>query len=86
METGTPFRGPNGNGSTDYEIPQKPKLIGSESWSVDLPGRGLSSPISVNDAIFLTASSGANEETLHILAFHADSGEAPLGKQIQSNR
>ena len=70
------FRGPNGNGSTDYEIPQKPKLIGSESWSVDLPGRGLSSPISVNDAIFLTASSGANEETLHILAFHADSGEA----------
>lgn len=45
------------------------------AWQAELPGRGLSSPIIVGDRVFVTCSSGPMQETLHVLAFQADSGE-----------
>ena len=52
--------------------------IGIESksgWRVDLPGRGLSSPIIVDQKVLVTASSGPNQETLHILCFSVKNGQ-----------
>ena len=45
------------------------------SWKVNLPGRGLSSPIVVGELIFLTASSGPQQENLHVIAFNSLDGE-----------
>jgi len=44
------------------------------AWKVDLPGRGLSSPIVVKDRVYLTASSGGRQDRLHVLCFDADTG------------
>ena len=68
------FRGSQGNGSFDRTAPSSLSLKSRDGWSQALPGRGLSSPILVGDLVVLTASSGPNQETLHILAFDARSG------------
>ena len=52
------FRGTDGNGLIRGQIPSDLSLNTDNSWKVDLPGRGLSSPIVVGELIFLTASSG----------------------------
>jgi outer membrane protein assembly factor BamB len=44
------------------------------AWKADLPGRGASSPIVVGDLVVVTASSGARQDELHILAFDKASG------------
>jgi outer membrane protein assembly factor BamB len=44
------------------------------AWKVDLPGRGLSSPIVVGDKVFLTAADGPKQDRLHVLAFDAGTG------------
>ncbi len=44
------------------------------AWQADLPGRGLSSPIIVGDRIFVTCSSGALQQRLHVLCFSAKDG------------
>ena len=69
------FRGSNGNGSSDFKIPDTISQNGVKSWSTDLPGRGLSSPVVVKDSIFLTASSGSSQKVLNILAFNAENGK-----------
>lgn len=44
------------------------------AWKVDLPGRGLSSPIVVGDKVFLSASSGPRQDRLHLICFNAQDG------------
>jgi outer membrane protein assembly factor BamB len=44
------------------------------AWEKALPGRGLSSPIVVGDRVFLTASSGPEQATLHVLCMAAKDG------------
>ena len=41
------------------------------AWKVDLPGRGPSSPIVVDGNVIVTASSGHDQERLHVLCFDA---------------
>ncbi len=43
-------------------------------WQVDLPGRGLSSPIIVGDRIYVTCSSGPMQDRLHVLCFNQSDG------------
>ena len=69
------FRGTDGNGLIRGQIPSDLSLNTDNSWKVDLPGRGLSSPIVVGELILLTASSGPQEENLHIIAFNSLDGE-----------
>ena len=69
------FRGSLGNGFVDEKISSEISTDSSKSWSVSLPGRGLSSPIIVGDLVFLTSSSGPDQSNLHILAFNAESGQ-----------
>lgn len=52
------------------------------AWTVDLPGRGLSSPIVVGDKVFVTASSGPRQERLHVLCFNADDGTLQWDRQF----
>ena len=69
------FRGTNGNGFADLEIPPNLSMTAPGSWKTELPGRGLSSPIVVEDLVFITASSGPQQRNLHIIACNAESGK-----------
>ena len=64
----TAFRGSAGNGFAD--APKLTTQLDAEkslAWKIDLPGRGLSSPVVVGDRIFLTASSGPQQNRLHVI-------------------
>lgn len=78
------FRGSQGNGSFDQTAPASLTLKSRDGWSRALPGRGLSSPILVGDLVVLTASSGPNQETLHILAFDARSGSPQWERKFKA--
>ena len=69
------FRGTEGNGLIDGLISSDLAENTKNSWNADLPGRGLSSPIVVDELIILTASSGPQQQNLHVLAFHSKDGE-----------
>jgi outer membrane protein assembly factor BamB len=55
---------------------------GKIAWRVDLPGRGVSSPIVVGDLVVVTASSVFKSDRLHVLAFDTGSGELRWERQI----
>ena len=78
------FRGSQGNGSSKSSDPGKIELHGKNSWVTELPGRGLSSPVVVNDTVFLTASSGPNQETLHIIAFEQTNGQKKWERKFKA--
>ena len=78
------FRGSQGNGSFDQNAPASLSLKSRDGWSQALPGRGLSSPILVGELVLLTASSGPNQETLHILAFDARSGSPQWERKFKA--
>ncbi|MSU33089.1 MAG: pyrrolo-quinoline quinone [Pedosphaera sp.] len=76
------FRGSRGDGvSTDTSVPHR---LDSQSilWSVNLPGRGLSSPVIVGDRLFVTASSGARLDRLHVLCFNISDGSLRWERQF----
>lgn len=68
------FRGNHGNGSSLSQTPQSLSKTSDRGWSHELPGRGLSSPILLDDSVYLTSSSGPNQETLHLLSFDSQLG------------
>jgi outer membrane protein assembly factor BamB len=76
------FRGPHGNGVADET--GVPAVLNDENiaWKTDLPGRGLSSPIIVGERLFVTASSGAKQERLHVICFDAGTGEKRWERQF----
>ena len=73
------FRGPDSTGTADdAKIPAKLKI----DWSAPLPGRGLASPIVVGGKVFITASSGPQQERLHVLCFAAADGAKLWERQL----
>lgn len=79
------FRGPDGAGfapsaklPTSFDIKEKKNV----AWEADLPGRGPASPIVVGDRVFVTASSGARQDKLHVLAFDTKSGKQLWHRQF----
>lgn len=52
------------------------------AWTAELPGRGPSSPIVVRDHVIVTASSGAQQERLHVLCFNAADGKPLWHRQF----
>ena len=74
------FRGPSGSGYVNAELPAALAV----AWSLDLPGKGLSSPIIVGDRVFVTASSGPNQERLHVFCYRASDGEKVWERQFFS--
>ena len=77
------FRGSNGNGSFDQRLPFP--VLEKRQWLVTISARpGLSSPILVDDLVLLTASSGPNQQTLHILAFDARDGSLEWERKFKA--
>lgn len=78
------FRGNLANSvSNDSELPTE--LSGdSIAWEVDLPGRGVSSPIVVAEQVILTASSGYAKDRLHVISFDSETGERQWERQFQA--
>ncbi len=76
------FRGPNSNGYIEGANP--PTALSKETiaWSVELPGRGLSSPIVVGDNVIVTCASGPDQRQLHIYSFDNKSGEIRWHRQF----
>jgi len=75
------FRGIESTGvSADSRIPSAPKV----RWTIDLPGRGLSSPIVVGDKVFITAASGPKQDRLHVFCFNAKDGSKVWERQLQA--
>jgi outer membrane protein assembly factor BamB len=52
------------------------------AWTAALPGRGVSGPIVVGGKVIVTASSGPNEERLHVLAFDEATGKRLWQRQF----
>ena len=77
------FRGNDANGVA--EGPAAPTTFSDSeniAWKVDLPGRGLSSPIVVGDKVFLSACSGPRQDRLHVICFHAKDGSELWHRQF----
>ena len=67
------FRGPGGSAVATGEVlpADKPEI----EWAATLPGRGLSAPIVVGDRVFVTCSSGAQQDVLHVICFSTARGQ-----------
>ena len=78
------FRGNSANSVAVDEKPPTELSGGSIAWQVELPGRGVASPIAVGESIILTASSGYAQDRLHILSFDSETGETQWERQFQA--
>lgn len=69
------FRGPGGRGVAAGEA-IRPTWSEAEgiAWKTDLPGRSAASPIVVGDLVVTTASSGARQDRLHVIALDKATG------------
>jgi len=76
------FRGPGGTGvAPDSGLPAT--LSESEiAWKTPLPGRGISSPLVIGDRLYVTASSGPEQDRLHVLCLRASDGGAVWERQF----
>lgn len=77
------FRGTASNSvSRDPQPPKDWSETENVAWKVALPGRGPSSPIVVGSRVFVTCSSGVNQDRLHIVCFDAASGKQVWERQF----
>ena len=77
------FRGPLGNGVSDeVGLPIALDAKKHIAWRIDLPGRGLSSPLVVGDRVFVTASGGTRQDQLQILCLNAADGSVIWQRQF----
>lgn len=74
------FRGTETNGVAKGEQP--PTQLDKPTWKTKLVGRGLSGPIVVGDRVYLTASSGTDQDRLHVICFDAKSGDQLWDRQF----
>lgn len=79
----TQFRGAD---TSSVAIDAKPPTAWSDTdkvaWKVDLPGRGLSGPIIVKGKVYLTASTGPNQDRLHLFCFDDATGKKLWERQF----
>ncbi len=78
------FRGDAGNGLVNQSLSPHIGLKSQSAWKIGLPGRGLSSPIIVQGHVFLTASSGPKQKTLHVLAFETKTGKKSWERKFKA--
>jgi hypothetical protein len=70
------FRGPGGRGvAPAAAIRTTWSETEGIAWKADLPGRSTSSPIVVGDLVVTTASSGAKQDRLHVIALDKATGK-----------
>ena len=77
------WRGADGTGiSAEANVPTRWTATEGLRWKIDLPGRGLSSPIISAGRVYLTACTGPTQERLHVLCFDAATGKQLWERQI----
>ncbi len=77
------FRGPGGSAtSTETGLPTGFTATEGLRWKAPLPGRGLSSPVVVGGRVYITCSSGAKDDRLHVLSFDAGTGTQLWHRQL----
>jgi outer membrane protein assembly factor BamB len=77
------FRGPGGRGVGDETgLPVRWGATENVRWKVDLPGRGLSSPVVAGDRVYLTACTGPKQERLQVLCLAAATGKKLWQRQF----
>ncbi|HJO09028.1 MAG TPA: PQQ-binding-like beta-propeller repeat protein [Verrucomicrobiota bacterium] len=77
------LRGPLGNGvSNEVGLPIALDVKKHVAWRIDLPGRGLSSPLVLGERVFVTASGGARQDQLQILCLNAADGSLIWQRQF----
>ncbi len=70
------WRGPGGSGVSEATgLPERWSASENLLWKVELPGRGVSSPVVADGRIYLTASSGVKGDRLHVLALDRATGK-----------
>jgi outer membrane protein assembly factor BamB len=76
------FRGPGGTGvAQEASLPSA--LSESEiAWKSPLPGRGISSPLVIGDRLYLTASSGWEQDRLHVICLRTSDGTKVWERQF----
>lgn len=77
------FRGSDASGKGDGHPPTTLNTA-DVVWKEELPGRGLSSPIVVSGKVFLTAASGPDQQTLHVLCLDEKSGKRLWERRFQA--
>lgn len=75
------FRGTHANGVAEDVAPTTCNEE-SVAWAVDVPGKGVSSPIVVGDQVVVTASSGVLQDRLHVISFDAGTGDRLWHRQF----
>jgi outer membrane protein assembly factor BamB len=79
------FRGPQGSGvSHDSALPTKWAKDKNIRWKTRLPGKGRSNPIIAGGKVFVTASSGFEEQRLHVLCLDQASGKLLWQRRFQA--
>ena len=77
------FRGTDRTGvSREAGLPLKWSGTENIAWKNALPGRGLSSPIVVEDRVIVTCSSGFRQDRLHVICFDAKEGSKLWERQF----
>lgn len=77
------FRGPGGRGvSEEAGLPVEWSMDRGLRWKIDLPGRGLSSPVIAGGRLYLTACTGPEQERLHVLCYEAATGRKLWERQF----
>lgn len=77
------FRGPNSSGIADQtNVPVKWSKKENLRYKVKLPGRGLSNPVIAEGRIYVTCSSGWQQNRLHVLCLDEKTGEKLWERQF----
>src|SRR4051794_3705413 len=79
------FRGPGGTAvSEETGLPTRWGPQENIRWQVELPGRGLSSPVVSRGNVYVTACTGSLQDRLHVLCFDAATGKKRWERQLQA--
>ena len=76
------FRGFQSNSVSRDKQPPVWSETENIAWKAELPGRGVSSPIVVNNRVVVTCSSGVNQDRMHVVCFDAASGKQLWERQF----
>ncbi len=76
------FRGNDANSVASGETLPTELSGSSIAWKTELPGSGLSGPIIVGDKVFVSSSSGFDDDRLHILCLETSSGKSVWERQF----
>jgi outer membrane protein assembly factor BamB len=80
--TGADWRQFRGNESNGRAADEGPASFDNLAWKAELPGRGVSGPIVTGGRVFVTASSGHQQDRLHVLCFDDATGKRVWERQF----